>query len=340
MSAALLIGGLVAAAPAFAGGATGNDFHFNSSTYSNAVGSHITVSVVSNTTTSTISGASAAFTFDKSKLQVTSITAGADWTGAGASAVGWNPASTATQISYDNANGVVGANSTGAAFGYSFLDGTSNLATGDHVLYTVDFLVGGVNCDVSSLTFAASSGLLSGDVGSYGNALSITTTGASVNNPCPTPTPAPTVTPVPTPTPTLAPANGQINVTGSVDAGFLSLQCPSSEAIPLVRNNNNVKDFSCTIYSNIIWSLQVTDSKAPTAPVGHMTSGGNSLSSSMHVQDGPSGTHNIDLATGGTVVPSGSNSVVQALELQQFVAPADAPGAYSISLTFQAVSGF
>lgn len=351
MSAAIVLGGLVAAAPAFAGGATGNDLRVSPAASNPAtIGSSFTVNVISNTTgatsSTTISGATASLVFDKTKLQVTAITGGSDWTTAGASAVGWNPANTSTNIAYANANGKVGNGTNGAGIGFTFLDGASNLSAADHILYSVTFTVGGVNCDVSSLSLpigATDGGLSSGDAADYGAALSVTSTAGTVNNPCPTAPPPPTPTPLVTPTPSLAPANGTVNVTGSLDQGFLSLQCPDTLGIPLIRNATNIKDFQCTVFSNILWNLGVTDAKAPAAHTGFMTSGSNTLANPMHVAN-IAASIDVNLVSGGTVA-SGSNSVNQALELQQFVGPADVPNGpgsplYGINLVFQATSGF
>jgi hypothetical protein len=302
----------------------------NTNTSSGATG--VQVSVVADSGGQSIEGVSGSLTWG-SGLTLTAITPGTAPVG---------PTGTWSSAPLPS---VSTANTAQAIHGGGFFDGGSAgaLAAANLTLFTATFTVSGT-CSLSPITLGTplgpvDGGYLDSGFNTVSNA-SINTTGATITFPCPTPTPVPTITPVPTATPTLAPANGQVSVTGSLDAGFLSLQCPTSLSIGLVRNLDNVKDFDCTIFSNIVWSLQVSDSKAPTAPVGHMTSGANSLADSMHVQDGASGTHNIDLASGGTVVPGGSNSVVQGLELQQFVGPADAPGAYSISLTFQAVGGF
>ena len=74
----------------------------------------------------------------------------------------------------------------------------------------------------------------------------------------PTPTPVATPTPVPASAP---PGSGTTNVSGSVDSGFLGLSVPANVTIPLVRNATNNVDVPVTIYSNILWNLQVSDPK-------------------------------------------------------------------------------
>jgi hypothetical protein len=327
-SAALIAGSLIVVAPAAA--ATPYNITVSPAVTNTSSGAtNIQVSVVADSGGNSVSGVTGSLTWG-SGLTLTNIVAGA-------TPSGWAATPVPTVA---NANSAQAIRAVGW---FNFSPPTGDIVLTNVTLFTATFTVSGT-CSLSPISLGSPIGSTDGgfldDTGASIAAASITGTGGSINFPCPTPTPVPTVTPVPTPTPSLAPANGQVDVTGSLDAGFLSLQCPTSLAIGLVRNLNNVKDFSCTVYSNIVWSLSASDSKAPTPPVGHMTSGANSLASSMHVQDGASGTHNIDLASGGSVVPNGSNSVVQGLELQQFVGPADAPGSYSISLTFQAISGF
>jgi hypothetical protein len=150
------------------------------------------------------------------------------------------------------------------------------------------------------------------------------------------------------------PAGGQnVNVNGTLDAGFLGLTCPSSLAIPLIRGNTNQLNVPCQVYTNTVWNLNVND-PAIDAHKGHMrTSDPFYMPDSMHVLANPyfvldnlgnptavTAYHsNVDLVTGGTAL-AGTNSASAPLVLSQFVAAGTHPGTYSIQVVFSAVSVF
>jgi hypothetical protein len=160
-----------------------------------------------------------------------------------------------------------------------------------------------------------------------------------------------------------------VNVTGSLDAGFLGLTCPTSMTIPLLRGNTNQLNVPCQIYTNTVWNLRVSDPKATNT--GHMTTSDPTpkvIPDSMHVLarafisggDTFYGT-NVDLANGnGTVctvlqqpcppansdtvsggfILAGTNSASAPLVVSQFVAANTQPGSYGIQVLFSAVSVF
>ena len=159
-----------------------------------------------------------------------------------------------------------------------------------------------------------------------------------------------------------------VNVTGTLDAGFLGLTCPTSLNIGLIRGNTNQLNVPCQVYTNTVWNLNVSDPKATDK--GHMTTGTPHyvMPDSMHVLSRSfiSGGdvfygNNVDLTdgsgtscsvlqqpclpanqqpvSGGTIL-SGTSSASAPLVLSQYVAPNTQPGSYGMQILFQAVSVF
>jgi hypothetical protein len=160
-----------------------------------------------------------------------------------------------------------------------------------------------------------------------------------------------------------------VNVTGTLDSGFLGLTCPTSMTIPLLRGNTNQLNVPCQVYTNTVWNLNVSDPK-PTN-TGHMTTTDptpNVMPDSMHVlaRSFISGGdtfygNNVDLANGsgtsctvlqqpcspantqaisGGTILTGTNSASAPLVVSQFVAASTRPGSYGIQVLFSAVSVF
>ena len=296
-------------------------------------GSSFTVNVNANGSVP-ISGVSATVNFDKSRLQVTAITKGPEWVSNGAAFGGFPSAANMASV----ISGWNGAGKISPAIAPFFTDGSTNLTAGtDHIAFSVTFQV--IGCGASSLDLTvgpSDGGMLDGTVGAtYGAALAVTSTSGSVVSACPTPTPAPTPTPSATPPPASAPPGaGTANVTGTLDSGFLGITVPTSVVIPLVRNATNTKDVTVTVFSNIVWNLNVQDFKL--VHTGHMTDGAKFLSNPLGVTNG---VYSVNLETGG-LIGTGSNSTNVTTTLSQFVAPVDPPGSYGIQVVYTAVSGF
>jgi len=153
----------------------------------------------------------------------------------------------------------------------------------------------------------------------------------------------------------VTPAGGQnVNVTGTLDAGFLALTCPTSLSISLLRGNTNQLNVPCSVYTNTVWNLNVNDT-ATDAYKGYMVTGRpvNDATGPYHMADsmhvladayidvaGNTQYHNnVDLSAGGTVL-TGSNSASAPLVLSQFVRASTQPGTYGIQVLFSAVSVF
>ncbi len=341
LGALLTIGGLLVPAAAMA---VGNTLRIEAPSVSPALGGTFTVRVVANAAVP-ISGASTVVNFDKTRLQVTAVTRGAEWLstldtgGSPAAFVGFP--GTAALIAAANAAGRIPATNTTAV---TYQDGATALSAGaDHDVISITFQV--IACGNSTIDLpidpTTAGGMLGGTVGvDYGDSLaSVTSTGGTVINVCPTPTPVPTPTPSSTPTPPPAsapPGSGTTTVTGVVDAGFLALTVPASVTIPLARNALNTTNVPVTIFSNIAWNLNVTDpSVLPTK--GHMVDGSKALTDPMSAVVTPNAAVNLEI---GGQVTSGSNSANLPVALNQFVGPLDQPGSYGISLLFSVISGF
>jgi hypothetical protein len=164
-----------------------------------------------------------------------------------------------------------------------------------------------------------------------------------------------------------------VNVTGSLDAGFLGLTCPTSLSIPLLRGSTNQLNVPCQVYTNTAWNLSVADT-VTDAYTGHMVTGrpmggsNHAVPDTMHVLSRSfiSGGdtfygNNLDLGTGagttcsvlqqpcqpanqgslsGGVVLNGTNSAAAPLVLSQYVAANTQPGTYGMQVLFKAVSVF
>jgi hypothetical protein len=192
LGAFLAIGALMAPSLALA---AGDSFAFDPGTISTTTGGTFTVKIAG-TSGGAISGASAAVTFDSSKIKVTDIAKGADWVDAGAVWVGF-PSDKAAAIAAWNTAGKIAGYPTGS-IAATFVDGSTSVPAGKHVLLTVTFKV--AECGDSTLEIPVGpndAGMVSGESGKYPCA------GAS---PSPTPTPSASASVSPTPTPTATPA--------------------------------------------------------------------------------------------------------------------------------------
>ena len=281
-----------------------------------------------------IEGASASIDFDKTKLQILSVAK----PGAG---IGWNVAG----VSYilPNAGTIAAANSSGhlmsvAAF---FTDGSSNLpAATTEALATVTFFATATGSASITLPTSGSDpgGLLDGSAQpNYGTSVATTSTGATVTITAGTSTGSTSTT----------------NVTGTVDAGFVALSCPTSITVPLVRNFNNFTDFDCAVGSNATWTLSVIDQNADPASHGYMVDPG---PPAKHLHDAAFVHYNKHLDASNNVVydsdvnlsssasaqavANGQNNVNAALTFTQFAEPQDTAGNYSMSLRFTIATTF
>jgi hypothetical protein len=150
-----------------------------------------------------------------------------------------------------------------------------------------------------------------------------------------------------------APPNAQdVNVSGTLNGGFIGLTCPTSMNMPLLRGNTNHLTVPCAVNTNTMWALNVNDT-ATDAQKGFMVTGRpvDNVSSfqmpdSMHVladsyiSGGDVFYHNdVNLVAGGTIL-TGTNTANAPLVLSQFVAASTHPGSYSIQLLFSALSTF
>ena len=322
----------LAAAPVFA---AGNTIYINPAATTTSAGSTITVKIDGDSGSQLVSGVGASIQWDKTKLNLQSIVKGADWLNMSVGGTPFPAAFAGVPSSYTSANSNGFINGMAAHFEPDVTDPLNPIypaLSGNHTFLTFNFVVLSGWTGDSPITLTPSTGndtFLDGTPATYGDGLTSVQTQGTVS------IPAPTATPVPTATPTLAPANGTVNVTGTLSAGFLSLQCPTAVSIPLVRNSTNTKDVVCSIYSDGTWNLMVNDPKGPPN-TGHMTDGAKHLTDAMHAVNGAT---DVNLETGGTIA-SGSNSVSQTTTLSQFVGGTDQPGNYAISLVFQAISGF
>ena len=344
LSAVLLVATVLVPATAFA---AGNTISVSPATTTispaGSTGSTFTVSVNANAAVA-ISGAGAALSFDNTKLQLTALAKDAAVNADGPDTwAGW-PSGGASGMTTFIANANAAGQIPTIAWAFSAF---SEAAGADHGIFSATFqVIAAGDTALVPVIVPGVGGMLDGTPGpTFGDPLAVTATSGAVSNTAPLPTPTPAPTPVPTPTPaptptpvaTPTPPDSQVtNVTGTMDAGFVALTCPSSIQIPLVRNVTNTKDFTCTVYSNIIWNLNATDTKSgPTK--GHMTDGAKALQNTMHVLNGAAYDQN--LANGG-IVGAGANTTNVGLTLSQFVAPQDPAGSYGIQVVFSAVTGF
>jgi hypothetical protein len=359
-AAGLLLGGLMVPASALAAGS--GSLKVSPVTSTTSTGATFTVDVVANANVP-ISGAQATLSFDKTRLQVTSITGAGPWAADGATLIGFpNSANMAAAVTQYNTSGKVGGSPRGALAAFFFANATSEPANTDVPLFTVVFQV--TACGDSSLGLAIGpidGSMIDGTIGStYGYSIPVTSTSGSVVNPCPGQSPSPTapsasspspslsLSPAPTPSvgPSSSPLDGITHVSGTLDAGFLGLTVPASAAMPFVWNSTNRAFVLVQVSSNRSWSLSVRDATAG-ADQGHMTSGANRLATAMTAWVGSRGRVGLD--TGGQLTFGGPTTTVDGgisgvdyvpVEFDQFVGGTDQPGTYGISVLFQAMSTF
>lgn len=341
-----------------------------------STGSTFTVEVVADSG-SPLAGAAAGLSFDNSRLKLTAVTKDATMVNDGVSWAGF-PATPAMSTFLANANssgqipdiGWVFSDGGGGLYGGAVLTTTASPAVDAGIFSATFQIIATGNSAITPFATAGVGGLIDGTgyyasnnpPTTYGQALTgVGFNAAQVVNPTPTPTPSQNPTPTPTPTPVPAsapPGSGTANVQGTVDSGFLGISVPTGLTIPLVRNATNNINVSVTVYSNIIWNLQVSDGgqygnpPAKTANIGFMTSSSNVLSNPMHVLQGPypdpkyAGNtlyyYDANLASPTTpnTIASGSNSTIVVTTLAQFVAPQDRADTYSMNILYSAVSGF
>jgi hypothetical protein len=287
-------------------------------TVSPTTGSTFTVTVTSQASTA-MSGASAAIDFDKSKLQVISVSKGA----------GWNVAGSTWQI--PSVGAIATANATGhlPSIAAYFTDGTSSVpANTPTVLATVSFFAYTAGTPTISITTSGgdAASIIDGAAVSYGSEV-VTSAGGST---------AVTISGTT--------ANGQVtgDITGSVSAPTLALTCPASVTVPLVRNTTNEAPFSCSVASDGSWTLNVKDTN-PDANHGRLVDGSQVppavLGDRLVIE---SAQFSQSLAGSPDLQPifSGQQNVQVPLAFKQLVSAADKPGAYGMSVLFSIVNTF
>ena len=289
-------------------------------TVNTTTGSVFSVDITSQASNA-MGGASAGIDFDNTKLQIVSVAQPALGTGWNVAGTSWVLPSVAT---------IGTANSTGhlPAIAVFFADGTSSLpAATATTLARVTFFATAAGSPVVSIptTGVNAAAILDGAAASYGSPVAVTTTGSTV---------------------TIA-SDGNSNtaittdVTGSVDAGYVSLTCPGGVVVPLVRNVVNVKEFTCQVGSNVTWTMSTKDNN-PVANHGHLIDAAQAsvaaLTDSLHVV---SVDHNVDLSGAGLqTLATGQNNSNQLLTFSQNVRPGDKPGSYGMSVLFSITSTF
>jgi hypothetical protein len=285
---------------------------------STSTGSTFFVDINSQATTA-LSGASTGVDFDKTKLQIISVAMGTGWNTAGVSWV------------LPTAPTIATANTTGhlPAIAAYFTDGTSSLpANTNEVLARVTFFATATgSASPISLTTSGpdTAALIDGAAASYGTPVATTATGGAV-----------TITASANPNSAIT-----TNITGSVDAGFVALTCPTSVNVPLVRNVVNLQDFTCQVGSNVTWTLSTMDNN-PDANHGHMVDASQSpvahLADSLHVRYA---ANDVDLSSPSlAALATGQNNIALPLTFAQNVRASDKPGAYGMSVLFSITSTF
>ena len=305
--------------PATALAAGSGTLSLSQSSISTTTGSTFSVDINSQATVP-MAGASASIDFDKTKIQIVSVTQGAGWNVAGTS---WVTPSVST---------IATANSTGhlPAIAAFFADGTSTLpAATNKVLATVTFFATATGSASISLptSGADASAILDGTAATYGTPVSLIATGGTATITAGTGTNSSTTA----------------NVTGSVDAGYVALTCPSSVTVPLVRNVLNKQDFTCQVGSNVTWTLSSQDNNPDPVLHGYMLDSTQSpvahLSDSLHVTSSTSDV-NLAGASGLQALATGQNNVALPLTFAQNVRASDKPGSYGMSVLFSITSTF
>jgi hypothetical protein len=182
-------------------------------------------------------------------------------------------------------------------------------------------------------------GLLDGSSpATYGSPVATTSTGAAI-----------TVT-----TGGASNSNVTTNVSGTVDAGYVALTCPTAVTVPLVRNVNNVSNFTCSVGSNVTWTLNTVDTNSDPATHGYMRDtvqvpparlhDALFIHSNGHLDASNNLVYDTDVNLSATLsaqaVASGQNNVNVPLTFTQFAEPNDVAGAYAMQVLFSAVSTF
>ena len=329
--AMFLVAAVLAPATALAAG-TGT-LSLSPSNPSTSTGSSFTITINSQATVP-IEGASASLDFDKTRLQVLSVAKATGGTG-------WNVAG----VSYvlPSAAAIGAANSSGhlqsvAAF---FTDGSSNLpaATNEPLAVVTFFATATGTANISIPTTGSDAGaLLDGSAQpNYGTSVATTSSPASVTITAGTSTGGTSTT----------------NVTGTVDAGFVALTCPTTETVPLIRNVNNAVDFECQVGSNATWTLSVIDQNSDPATHGYMVDPGPPAKHlhdsafvhyNKHLDASNQVVYDTDVNLAGSAnaqaVANGQNNVSALLTFTQFGEPNDAAGNYAMSLRFSIATTF
>jgi len=314
--AMFLVASVLVPATALAAG-TGS-LSLSQSSISTTTGSTFTVDVTSQASTA-MSGASAAVDFDNTKLQLIGVAKGAAWDVAGITWV------------VPSVSDIAIANTTGhlPAIAAYFTDGTSSLpAATPTKLATVTFFATGTGSAAVSLPIAGNKGgIIDGAAATYGSEVVTTSTGAAV-----------TIT-----AGTGSTTSTTANVSGSVDAGYVALTCPTSVAVPLVRNVLNKQDFTCNVGSNVTWTLSTQDNNPDPVLHGYMLDSTQTpvvhLSDALHVTSSATDV-NLAGATGLQALATGQNNVVLPLTFVQNVRATDKSGSYGMSVLFSITSTF
>ena len=343
--ATFLVASVMAPATAMAAG-TGS-VSLSPANVSTSVGSTFFVDI--NTQASVaMSGASATIDFDKTMLQIVSVTKPALGTG-------WNQ--TGLNFVFPSVSTISTANVTGhlaAPISAYYNDGDASAtppvlgsslpANTSEVLARVTFLATATGDPTISLP---TSDLLDGStVASYGSPVGTTGTGATVH-----------IT-----AGSGGSSNATTNVTGSVDAGYVSLTCPTATgvSIPLARGVNNVANFECQIGSNVTWTLNTLDTNSDPTTHGYMRDTTQVpavhlhdslfVHSNPHVVVGPGpgfvpttvydSDVNLAASASAQALATGQNNINLPLTFTQFAEPNDVAGNYSAQILFSIVSTF
>jgi hypothetical protein len=345
MGAMLIVGAMTVPMGAFAAG--NSHYSFSPATVtvasnpSTGIGTFAVSAVVNNVGDSV--GASAGLSWDKNAVSLVSMAQSAAPTGCSISAEAGT-----SDIALANTTGILDG-----MFNSYFCLPPAKVSAGTNVtVFTATFQTKGFGN--TQVTVDAASSYILDAVGSPLTTLDAAVP-AVVNNVAPTPTPtAPPATPTPvaTPTPAVQGTSGPVNVTGTVDFGFLAVTAPQSVSINLVRNANANAAVPVTVYSNIMWNLQVVDPNTSPATHGFMTAGTSVLANSMHVWQGtkpdpaypanllPLYDVNLNTSMSPANIATGASSQVVSTTLAQFTAAQDKPGTYGMTILYSAIPGF
>ena len=313
--AMFLVASVLVPATAFAAGS--GTLSVSPATVTVSTGSTFSVDITSQAGTP-MSGASAGVDFDNTKLQIISVTKGANWDVPG---VTWVFPTVAT---------IAGANATGhlTTLAAYFADGTSSVPANTATkLATVTFFATATGSATIDLPIAGNKGgIIDGAAATYGSEVTTVGSGAAV-----------TIS-------TGASGNDNVtaNVNGSVTAPRLALTCPASVVVPLVRNATNEAPFNCQVASDGNWTLSVKDNN-PDGNHGHMVDSSKNpvlvLANSLLLHTSQV-DHNLAGAPDLFTVYSGAANADVPLTFSQVVAPQDKPGSYGMSVLFSIVNSF